>query len=88
MRFRLYNPTNRKTPAHIVELGPHEFFWSYETCIAYRGPLGQWRIDNHWGPTTGRHFRELGCRDFEIVSDKQFEETIEKALGLITPETV
>lgn len=73
--INLRNPTGRKTPAHIVTIGDREYFFSYETLIAYRGrtPLGGYakcRVANHWGPTTGRHFKELGCAEFEIVSDE------------------
>ncbi len=64
---RLVNPTGRNTRACVVELGPHAFYFSYETLIAYSGPLGRARRANVWGPTTGRHFRELGCADFPTV---------------------
>lgn len=67
--MRLRNPTGRNTRAHVAEIGEHEFFFSYETCIAYRGPSYPRgiRIANSWGPTTGRHFHELGCADFDLV---------------------
>lgn len=64
---RLSNPTGRNTRACVVEIGPHAFYFSYETCVAYAGPLGRARRANEWGPTTGRHFRDLGCADFPIV---------------------
>ena len=62
----LTNPTGRKTEARIVEIGAHSLYFSYATCIAYCGPLGTFRRPNHWGPTTGRHFRELECDGFPI----------------------
>lgn len=49
---RLHNPTGRNTKARVVEIGPHAFYFSYETCIAYAGPLGRARRANVWGPTT------------------------------------
>lgn len=64
---RLHNPTGRNTRACVAEIGPHAFYFSYQTCIAYAGPLGRARRANVWGPTTGRHFRQLGCVDFPIV---------------------
>ena len=64
---RLYNPTGRNTRACVVEIGPHTFYFSYETCIAYAGPLGRARRANVWSKTTGRHFRELGCDGFPIM---------------------
>ena len=73
MTARLCNPTGRNTRACVVELGPHAFYFSYETCIAYAGPLGRARRANVWGPTTGRHFRELGCSSFAVVEPEELE---------------
>lgn len=70
---RLFNPTGRNTSACVVEIGPHTFYFSYETCIAYAGPLGRARRANTWGPTTGRHFRELGCSGFAVVEPEELE---------------
>jgi hypothetical protein len=94
MEISLKNPTGRKTNAHVVTIGDREYFFSYETCIGYRGwttrrispetlqtTFTKARISNSWGPTTGRHFNELGCGDFPIVSQKEFEEIIEGSLG-------
>lgn len=61
------------TKAHTLHIGNHALHFSYETCVAYEGPLGRARIENHWGPTTGRHMRQLGVKDFPVVSDDEFE---------------
>ena len=91
MTARLCNPTGRNTRACVVEIGPHAFYFSYETCIAYAGPLGRARRANSWGPTTGRHFRELGCRGFPIVEPGELEalvlRTVESAERLPVDET-
>lgn len=72
MRVELCNPTGRKTQAHIVTIGENEYFFSYNTCIAFRGMInGEYRamrVANSWGPTTGRHFNELGCSQFLAVA--------------------
>lgn len=88
----LENPTGRNTKAHIVtDTTGNEFFFSYETCIAFRGsvaiPLEDGRQGaaeyvtirrpNNWGPTTGRHFRELGCKEFEELSTEDFVARLE-----------
>jgi hypothetical protein len=78
---RLSNPTGRNTKACVVEIGPHSFFFSYETCIAYAGPLGAARIANVWGRTTGRHFRELGCGAFPTVEPDELGALIMRAIG-------
>jgi len=67
------NPTQRNTKAHIVTVGDAEYFFSYQTCIAYRDMEVRARIANHWGPTTGRHFREMGCADFPMITDEEFK---------------
>ncbi len=66
---RLHNPTGRNTKAHIVELdNGTTLYFSYETIIAQRLHDGtQERIANSWGPTTGRHFNEMGLRDWPVV---------------------
>lgn len=75
--IKLRNPTGRNTPAHIVTVGENEYFFSYQTCIAFRGEVnGKYRImriENSWGPTTGRHFNEMGCRDWPIVESIESE---------------
>lgn len=81
--IRLHNPTGRNTPAHVVDLGSLEFFFSYETCIAFRGPMGSMRITNNWGPTTGRHFRELGCQHFPTVDQDVFDRAVTLATDAI-----
>lgn len=76
MTISIINPTGRKTQAHIVTVHGNEYFFSYRTCIAFRGTSAggyrKVRLANHWGPTTGRHFNELGCGNFEVVPDEQF----------------
>jgi hypothetical protein len=79
----LTNPTGRNTRAHVfADAAGNEYFFSYETCIAYRGEdnEGNWvalRRENDWGPTTGRHFRELGCDNFAKFRANEFEQRME-----------
>ena len=81
MAVSLRNPTGRNTQAHIVTVGGREYFFSYETCIGYRSEFGAAesgiRLANHWGPTTGRHFNEMGCGNFQVVSDEEFGRIVE-----------
>lgn len=61
------NPTGRNTQAYIVTLDDStRLFFSYETLIAVETESFTGRVPNRWGPTTGRHFRELGCYDFPV----------------------
>lgn len=59
-----------------VEIGKHTVFFSYTTPIAYSGPLGECRIPNHWGPTTGRHFKALGVYELPTVSQGELKEKL------------
>ena len=70
--------SNRNTPANIITLNNHTFYFSYETCIAYDGPNSREgaRIKNRWGPTTGRHFNEMGVKEYPIVDGDEFEKII------------
>lgn len=83
---RLSNPTGRNTRACVVELGPHALYFSYETLIAYGGPLGAARRGNVWGPTTGRHFRELGCGGFPVVEADKLVALVLRMLVGAEPE--
>ena len=80
MNIRLSNPTGRNTKAHIVTVGAMDYYFSYETCIAMRGTSHgvyvEARLPNYWGPTTGRHFNEMGCKDFPQLDQNDFDALI------------
>lgn len=80
MTARLCNPTGRNTRACVVEIGPHAFYFSYETLIAYAGPFGRARRENVWGPTTGRHFREMACSGFPIVDPVELDALVARTI--------
>lgn len=81
MNVRLRKGSRRNTQCHEVEVGPHTFYFSYQTCVAYSGPAypKNVRIHNHWGPTTGRHMSDMGVKDWEILPDEVFEHVLTKA---------
>jgi hypothetical protein len=82
------NPTGRKTNAHTVIIGDNVLYFSYQTLIAFRGTTADGqrsvRISNSWGPTTGRHFREMGCSNFETVTPEELETVVRYALSYFT----
>lgn len=87
-QIQLLKGSTRNTRCHILHLGPHTFFFSYETCVAYAGPAVHQatgldghaaRLDNHWGPTTGRHMSDMEVKRWPVVSDEVFEEIIRTA---------
>ena len=78
MEISLKNPTGRKTQAHVMTITRNQsttqYYFSYETCIAIKktyadGAYWSQRLENVWGPTTGRHINELGVSGFEIVDE-------------------
>ena len=78
MRVILTQGTYRNTKAYVLYLNNHDLYFSYETCIAYAGPLGRFRRENDWGHTTGRHINEMGLRDWPVVSKEEMEKTLAK----------
>lgn len=67
--------TRRNSLVHELFIGDHWYGISYATVIAYRGPQAPRgiRLHNRWGPTTGRHMNELGVKNWQVVSDDDFE---------------
>ena len=78
---RLDMPARGKSAA-VVTTPQGEFFFSYRTIIAFRGThakTGEWakvRLENYWSRTTGRHFSDLDCKGFDIVTPEAFAEAI------------
>ena len=82
MTVRLRKGSDRNVQCHIVSIGPHNFFFSYETCVAYDGPASDQpvRIHNHWGPTTGRHLSDMGVKDWRVLTDEEFAGVLARAM--------
>ena len=58
---------------NVVTVGDHEYFFSYETCIAYRNSQIQFRRNKTYSRITAKHMTELGVRDWPQVTDAEFE---------------
>lgn len=78
MSIELYRHSDN---AHIVTVGRNEYFFSYATCIAFRGLIdGKYhtiRRANDWGPTTGKHFNQLGAKEFDLLPTAEFVALVE-----------
>lgn len=76
MRFTSY--CNNK--AHELRILGVCIMFSYETPIAavYMGDY--MRVANSWGPTTGKHFNQLGCKNFPEVSEAELHNFIHASL--------
>ena len=74
--------SSRDTKAYVIYLGQHKFYISYETIVGYKDMGGDGvRLKNEWGPTTGRHIREMGISDFPIVSEDELRTVINRAVA-------
>ena len=79
------NHFSRGTNAHMVHIGPLSLWFSYQTCVAFRGRDGYtWVRENSWGPTTGRHLNEIyrGGRDDNStrLGGVEFEKRLAQAI--------
>jgi len=69
--------SDRNTQAYRLRINEHEFYFSYETCIAYSGPFGRFRLPNYWGKTTARHINEMDLRNWPKVDRETMEKTLQ-----------
>jgi hypothetical protein len=82
MRFEL-RKVERNTQAYWVQIGEFELSISYQTVIAIQGPGMRHRRNNDWGPTTGKHFRDLRIHDggtWQVVDEKEMDRLVELAI--------
>ena len=82
MNFDFRHATHRNTKAYRVFLGDAVIYISYETPVGLQGYIGStWygvRRENAWGPTTGRHMKEMGIHHYQEVGEAEFEEMLEQ----------
>ena len=82
MHLELNKASDRNTPSHWLRVGGLSILFSYETAIAFRTfgkHAEQVRRHNHWGPTTGRHFKDACAYGYEIVTDEEFDDRLKIA---------
>ena len=63
--------TNRNTKCYRLTVADVGMVISYGTVIAAQSKrLGAIRQANHWGPTTGRHFKEVVPSYARVIDDQ------------------
>lgn len=71
------HPTDRPN-FYEIETDGITFWYSYKTCIAFRGDGGLVIRENDWSVTTGRHLNFVNDDKSIRVSGELFEKTLEE----------
>lgn len=72
--------SRRNTKCYQINLGGDTFYISYETIIAASVGDQRIRLDNSWGPTTGRHMNDMGVRSYKVVSRDELQDLIRQSV--------
>ena len=67
--FGWHSPRN--TECYGVGINGVELYFSYKTLIGVFGKDGARRRENIWGPTTGRHIRELHLENVPVMEEAE-----------------
>lgn len=68
MRITRYTPT-----ATAIHLGVETVYFSYDTLVAYSGPLGRFRTDRARSNTTSKHMGIMGVATWEKRPQEWFD---------------
>lgn len=80
MCVRFSKATNRRTESYELYIGHYAFLISYETIVAVRCMEGHYKLQNVWGPTTGRHINEYGGRDWPVITLEEMQGYVKRAI--------
>jgi hypothetical protein len=76
--------SRRNTKCYQIRLGGDSFYLSYETIIAAEVHDGdeyrRVRLDNSWGPTTGRHMNELEVRNYAVIEESEMQRLVRQSI--------
>ena len=57
---------------NVVDIGPVTYFFSYDTCVAFRTATERYRTDENWSRTTQKHMSAMGCKEWPRLSEIDF----------------
>ena len=60
-----------------VTIGDKEFYFSYNTCVAYRDAKKAIRTDKYFSKTTQSHLKKMGVSHFTAVSQDELNQLCE-----------
>jgi len=70
-----------KQSAYTVDIGDTTLFFSYETLVGVWSPRQHARIENVWGPTTGKHINAFGLKDSPVVEPEELAQIAKKEIA-------
>ncbi len=78
MEIELTHTSTRK--ATVITLGELSLCFSYQTLIGCSYDGLTYRVPNIWGPTSGRHFNQLGLKGAQVMQTKELNKFVEQAI--------
>lgn len=60
------------TNATEVTISDITLYFSYETCVAFSCPRGQFKTEKRYSQTTSKHIGLFGAKEFTPCSDEEF----------------
>lgn len=81
-----YSSDNYGANSIAIRLGTRTVFYSYDTCVAFRGTNSKGEYfncvcENCWGTTTGKHLNWIDGGDKKSrLTEKEFQEQLKKFL--------
>lgn len=83
--MHLRKASHRNTQLHVAAIGNLSVWYSYETPVAYRVDGAPIVVrQNEWGPTTGRHIREIEAAE-HATGERIDGATFERQLAALVP---
>lgn len=75
--------SNNYGSSRMVRIGELDFYFSYETVIAFRSPATGLRVRvNDWSTTTGKHLNAIDGGDKKTrIQGEQFEKELAELLA-------
>lgn len=76
-----YSNDNYGAHSLLVDLGEIEFYYSYETIVAYKDAKDNLVVsENVWGVTTGKHLNWINDNKKQRVNNTEFREMLRRAI--------
>lgn len=71
---------------HVLTIGAHELYFSYETLIAIAHKEVAMVSENIWSQTTGKHINYLKREGFQIIDNQSLQQYSDEIQGVLISE--